>query len=150
MLRESRAQIVFAWIGGNKDTEDTILCKWKDRWKATIAASGRAVLAARKEPDLTNHKTYKELHKHEASVLIQVRTGCVNIADFLFRRRVPDVPTRFYSCGIASETPKHVLLYYRKTRKRRSAIRNFIASKALRTRKNLAYLTFKQPEFVME
>jgi hypothetical protein len=149
-LRESRAQAVSAWIGGNRDTEDTMLCKWNDRWKATIAASGRAVLAARRESDLTNHKTYKELHKHEASVLMQVRTGCVGMADFLFRRRVPDVPTPLCICGIAPETPEHVLLYCRDTRERRSAIRDLIAPKALRTRRDLAYLTLKQPGLVVE
>jgi hypothetical protein len=127
-----------------------MLCKWNDRWKATIAASGRGVLAARRKPDLTNHKTYKELHKHEASILMQVQTGWVSMADFLFRKRVLDVPTPLYNCGIAPETPEHVLLYCRKTRKRRSAIRNLIAPKALRTRKNLAHLTLKQPELVVE
>jgi hypothetical protein len=110
-LRESKAEAVSAWIGGNRNTKDTMLCKWNDRWKATIAASGRGVLAARRKPDLTNHKTYKKLHKHEASVLIQVRTSCVGMADFLFRRRVHDVPTPLCSCGIAPETPEHVLLY---------------------------------------
>jgi hypothetical protein len=93
-----------------------MLYKWNDRWKATIAASRRAVLAARREPDLTNHKIYKELHKHEASVLMQVRICCVGMADFLFQRRVPGVLTPFCSCGIAPETPEHVLLYCRKTR----------------------------------
>jgi hypothetical protein len=108
-LRESRARAVFAWIGGSRDTEDTMLCKWNNRWKEIIVASGRAVLAARRKPNLTNHKTYKELHKHEASVLMQVRTGCVGMADFLFRRRVPDVLTPLCSCGITPETLEHVL-----------------------------------------
>jgi hypothetical protein len=108
-----------------------VLYKWNDRWKATIAASERGVLAARKEPDLTNHKIYKELHKHETSVFMQVRIGCVGMVDFFFLRRVLDVPTLFSSCGIASETPEHVLLYYREIQERRSAIRDLVVPKVL-------------------
>jgi hypothetical protein len=51
---------------------------------------------------------------------------------------------------VAINLYKHVLLYCRETRERRSAIRDFIAPKALRIRRDLAYLTLKQPGLVVE
>jgi hypothetical protein len=90
------------------------------------------------------------LYKHEALVFMQARTGCVGMAEFLFRRHVPNVLTPLYSCGKASETPEHMLLYYQKTRERKREIRDLIAPKALRTRRNLAHLTLKHPELVVD
>jgi hypothetical protein len=127
-----------------------MLRKWRNRWKTTIAINGRGVLAAHKKPDLANHKTYKNLYKYEALVLMQARTNCVNMAEFLFRRHVPNVLTSLYSCGRASETPEHVLLYCQKTRKRKGEIRDLIVLKALRTRRNLAHLTLKHSGFVVD
>jgi hypothetical protein len=149
-LRNSRARAAANWVGGNKDTENTILRKWRNRWKTAIAVSERGVLAAHKKPDLANHKIYKNLYKHEASIFMQIRTGCVGMAEFLFRRHVPNVPIPFYSCGKASETPEHMLLYCQKTRKRKKEIRDLIAPKALRTRRNLAHLTLKHPGLVID
>jgi hypothetical protein len=48
------------------------------------AVTRRGDLAARKELNLTNHKMYKDLYKHQAFVLMQIRTECVKMADFLF------------------------------------------------------------------
>jgi hypothetical protein len=110
-LRDSRARAAANWVGGNKDTKDTMLRKWKNRWKTAIAASERGVLIAHKKPDLANYKIYKNLYKHEALILMQARTSCVGMAEFLFRRHVPNVPTSLYNCGRASETPEHMLLY---------------------------------------
>jgi hypothetical protein len=74
---------------------------------------------------------------------MQARTGCVGMAEFLFRRRVPDVPSPLCSCGQVPETPEHVLLYCRETRERREEVRSVIAPIALRTRRDLAQLTLK-------
>jgi hypothetical protein len=115
-----------------------------------VAASGRGVLAARRGPDIFNHKIYKDLYKHQAFVLMLARTGCVGMAEFLFRRRVPDVPSPLCSCAQAPETPEHVLFYYRETRKKRKEVRNVIAPIALRTRRNLAQLSLKYPGLMAE
>jgi hypothetical protein len=149
-LRNSKARAAANWVGDNKNTENTMLRKWRNRWKTAVAASERGVLAAHKKPDLANHKIYKNLYKHEALILIQTRTGCVSMAEFLFRRHMPNVPTPLYSCGRASETPEHVLLYCQKTRERKREIKDLIAPKALRTRRNLAHLTLKHPGFVID
>jgi hypothetical protein len=84
--------------------------------------------------------------KHEASVLMQARTGCVGMAEFLFRRHVPDVPSPLCSCGRAPETPEHVLLHRPETEEDRQDTRKRVAPIALRTRRNLAQLSTKHPK----
>jgi hypothetical protein len=84
-----------------------------------ITRSGRSVFAAKRGPNLDNYKIYKDMPKHKASVLMQARAKCVKIAEFLFRRHVPDVPSPLCSCGRAPETPEHVLLYCPETEENR-------------------------------
>jgi hypothetical protein len=86
--------------------------------------------------------------KHEALVLMQTRTGCVEMAEFLFRRHIPDVSSPFYSCGKTSETPEHVLLYCPETEEDRQDTRRRVAFIALRTRRNLAQLSTKHPKLI--
>jgi hypothetical protein len=99
---------------------------------------------------LDNHKIYKNMLKHKASVLMQARTEYMEMAEFLFRRHVPDVPSLLYSCGHAPETSEHVLLRCSGTEDDRQEIRQKIAPIALRTRKNLAQLTIKYPKLTAE
>jgi hypothetical protein len=99
---------------------------------------------------LDNHKIYKDILKHEASVLMQARTKYIEIAEFLFRRHVPDVPSPLCSCGHAPKTPEHVLLRCSETEDDKQEIRQKIAPIALRTRKNLAQLTIKYPKLTAE
>jgi hypothetical protein len=83
-FRDQRIQAVRRWMGTKKNTEKVMLEAWRRRWREATRRSRRGDLAARKRPNLTNHKVYKDLYKHQAFVLMQVRTGCVGIADFLF------------------------------------------------------------------
>jgi hypothetical protein len=99
---------------------------------------------------MSNHKIYRDLYKHQASVLMQARTGCVDMADFLFKCRLPDVSSPVCSCGAAPETPEHVLLHCRDTAVDREMIRQRVAPTALRTRHDLAQLTLKHPELATE
>jgi hypothetical protein len=115
-----------------------------------MARNGRSVLAAKQRPNLDNHKIYKNMPKHETSVLMQARTKCVKMAEFLFRRHVPNVLSPLYSCGKASETPEHVLLYCSETEKNRQDIRKKIAPIALRTHRNLVQLSTKHPKLITE
>jgi hypothetical protein len=71
-------------MGTKKNTEKVMLKAWRRRWREAIRRSKRGDLAARKGPNLTNYKMYKDLYKHQASVLMQIRTECVGMADFLF------------------------------------------------------------------
>jgi hypothetical protein len=137
-------------MGTKKDTEKVMLEAWRQRWRETIRKSRRGDLAARREPNLTNHKVYRDLYKHQAFVLMQIRTKCVGMADFLFQRYVPDVPTPLYSCGKALETPEHVLLHCNEIAEKEEIVRQRIGPNALRTRRNLAQLTLKYPKFTIE
>jgi hypothetical protein len=115
-----------------------------------MARNKRNVLAIKQGPNLNNHKIYKNVPKHEASILMQARTKCVKIAEFLFRRHVSNVPLPFYSCGKISETPEHVLLYCPKIEKNRQDTRKRVAFITLRTRRNLAQLLTKHPKLITE
>jgi hypothetical protein len=88
--------------------------------------------------------------KHEALVLMQARTGCMKMTEFLFWRHIPDVPSPLYSCDRASETPEYVLLYCPETEKNRQNTRKKIASIALYIRRNLARLSNKHPKLITE
>jgi hypothetical protein len=74
----------------------------------------------------------------------------MGMAEFLFRKRVPDVPSPLCSCAQAPETPEHVLFYCRETMEKREEVRNVIAPTALRTRRDLAQLFLKYPGLVAE
>jgi hypothetical protein len=99
---------------------------------------------------LDNYKIYKDMLKHKALILMQARTKCVKIAEFLFRRHVSDVPSPLYSCGKAFETPKHVLLYCPEIEENRQNTRKKIAFIALCTRRNLAQFSIKHPKLITE
>jgi hypothetical protein len=88
--------------------------------------------------------------KHEALVLMQARTKCMEMAEFLFWRHVPDVPSPLCSCGRAPETPEHVLLYCPETEEDRQDTRKRVAFIALRTRRNLAQFSIKHPKLTTE
>jgi hypothetical protein len=115
-----------------------------------MARNERNVFITKRGPNLDNHKIYKDIPKHKASILMQARTGCMGMAEFLFRRHVSDVPSPLYSCGKAPETPEHILLYCPETEKNRQNTRKRVAPIALRTRKNLAQLSIKHPKLTTE
>jgi hypothetical protein len=115
-----------------------------------MAQNERSVFAAKRGPNLDNYKIYKDMPKYKASVLMQIRTKCVKMAKFFFRRHVPDVPSPLYSCGRTSETPEHVLLYCPEIEEDRQDTRKRIAFIALRTRRNLAQLSIKHPKLITE
>jgi hypothetical protein len=74
----------------------------------------------------------------------------MKMAEFLFRRHVPDVLSPLYNCGKAPETPEHVLLYCPETEENRQDTRRKVAPIALRTRRNLAQLSTKYPKLITE
>jgi hypothetical protein len=57
-------------MGTKKNTKKVMLEAWRRRWREATRKSKRGDLAARKKTDLTNHKMYKDLCKHQASVLM--------------------------------------------------------------------------------
>jgi hypothetical protein len=115
-----------------------------------MAQNGRSVLAIKRGPNLDNYKIYKNMPKHKASILMQARTKCIKMAEFLFRRHIPDVPSSFYNCGRAPETPEHVLLYCPETEENRQDTRKRVAFIALHTRRDLAQFSTKHPKLTTE
>jgi hypothetical protein len=150
MTRDKRSQAIREWKDSGRNNENIIINKWGDKWKAAMARNGRGVFAARRRPNLDNYKIYKNMLKHEVLVLMQARTKCVEMAEFLFRRHVSDVPSPLYSCGRAPETLEHVLLYCPEIEEDRQDTRRRIAFIALRTRRNLAQLSTKHPKLTTE
>jgi hypothetical protein len=69
-------------MGIKKNTKKIMPEAWRRRWREITRKNRRSDLIARKKLDLTNYKMYKDLYKHQASVLMQVRIKCVKIADF--------------------------------------------------------------------
>jgi hypothetical protein len=104
-----------------KDTEKVMLEAWRQRWREATRKSKRGDLAARKGSNLTNHKMYKNLYKHQASVLMQICTECVVMADFLFHQHVPDMPTPLYNCDKARKRSSTYCYIAPKLRKKNSA-----------------------------
>jgi hypothetical protein len=149
-IRNKRSQMIQKWKNSGVNNENIMVNKWGDKWKAAIARNGRSVFAAERGPNLNNYKIYKDMLKHEASVLMQARTKCMRITEFFFWRRIPDVPSPLYNCGKASETLEHVLLYCPETEENRQDTRRKVALIALRTRKNLAQLSTKHPKLITE
>jgi hypothetical protein len=150
MTRDKKSQAIRKWKDSGRNNENIIINKWGDKWKTAMARNERSVFAIRQGPNLDNHKIYKNMLKHEVLVLMQARTGCVKMMEFLFRRHVSDVPSPLCSCGKTSETPEHVLLYCPEIEKNRQDIRKRVAFIALRTRRDLAQLSTKHPKLITE
>jgi hypothetical protein len=69
---------------------------------------------------------------------MQIHIKYMKIANFLFQRYVPNMPTPLCSCGKAPETFEHVLLHYNEIAEKRETMQQQVAFIALRIRWNLA------------
>jgi hypothetical protein len=56
-------------------------------------------------------KKHEGLTKAQSSLLTQARTGDIGLRDFLFRIKVPKVPTPYYECGKGRETVEHLVVW---------------------------------------
>jgi len=101
------------------------------RWKLgqDTAQGRRRSWPRRKEAagaiDFAEHSPW-ELHeglpKAKSSLLTQARTGAIGLREFLFRQRVPDIPTPLYGCGNGKETVLHLVVEYEHTREKSSEL----------------------------
>ena len=94
-----------------------LLAKWMERWQAAPRSAAEAVS---QPPDRRVLALHKGLHKAESSVLTQLRTGKIGLADFLHKAGVPEVESTECSCGQGRETPRHITVFcprYRDARK---------------------------------
>lgn len=88
-----------------------LLVKWDTKWRSLEAATDPQrtcdVPASGVPPEKNKGiARYKGLLKHEASLLMQVRTEKVGLGAFLFQRKVPGVSTPRCRCGDAKETDR--------------------------------------------
>jgi hypothetical protein len=100
------------WAGPDS-TADAVI---RD-WKAGIARAGPSRSNRQVPADQAQFtaaavlRKHKGLHKHESSLLTQIRTGKIGLRAFLFDRGVPTVPTPVCSCGSGRETAAHLILW---------------------------------------
>ena len=108
----------FASCSGEPQTR--ILRNWKTRWRGSAGQRTAAdqVWTSPKqvrqdtEPTAAILAQHKDLRKAESSVLVQARTGCTGLAQFLYRCKVPGFTTPDCSCGTnAPETTRHLVQY---------------------------------------
>jgi len=90
-----------------------VLAAWKSRWQAqeTQRQSRQDYWdQIKRPPDPTILRLYKNLHKAESSILVQLWTGRTGLGHFLHKARVPGYESEQCSCETGPETPRHVLL----------------------------------------
>ncbi|KAF7160205.1 hypothetical protein CNMCM6106_007641 [Aspergillus hiratsukae] len=62
--------------------------RWEERWRAAPRSAAEAVP---QPPDARVLQLHEGLHKAESSILTQLRTGKIGLADFLHKAGVPEV-----------------------------------------------------------
>jgi hypothetical protein len=92
------------------DPKKAFLKSWKERWRILRSSLSRNLEIYTKEPEKRRLKTYRQLRKAEASLLVQVKTGRGGLKSFLYRARVPGISSPLCDCGGGEETFKHLLL----------------------------------------
>ena len=115
---EKAKTIVEAWraLGEEGSSDDALAKSWEARWKAEALARQarqRAPRLADEEPVLTDQalQRHKGLTKAQSSLLIQARTEAIGLKDFLFRARVPGIPTTYCTYGRGRETVEHLVVW---------------------------------------
>ena len=102
------SQITTNQASSKKELQKLFTKEWEDQWEEKKRRSYPGWQTFCQKPHKNNLKLYKELQKAEASLLLQIRTGRIGLASFLFRAGVPDFPTPLCVCGQAEETAKHI------------------------------------------
>ena len=106
------SQITTNQASSKKELQKLFTKEWEDQWEEKKRRSYPGWQTFCQKPHKNNLKLYKELQKAEASLLLQIRTGRIGLASFLFRAGAPDFPTPLCVCGQAEETPKHITSSY--------------------------------------
>ena len=111
------------WKTGKKrnqklNTDAVVELAWQARWEDHRAGLQRATgrrMADEDPPTLLS--TNKALARHEgltkaqSSLLAQARIGDIGLRDYLFRVKVPEVPTPYCACGQGRETVEHLVVW---------------------------------------
>jgi hypothetical protein len=119
---------------------------WKRRWtRNTGELHSRQDVAPAAQPLFSYDalKKHQHLHKHESSLLTQIRTGKVGLRAFLFERKVPEVATPRCPCGEAPETAAHLVLDCQQLDHQRNYLRQLLHPTPLHTYRDFAAATAK-------
>ena len=115
------SQITTNQASSKKELQKLFTKEWEDQWEEKKRRSYPGWQTFCQKPHKNNLKLYKELQKAEASLLLQIRTGRIGLASFLFRAGASDFPTPLCVCGQAEETanisPLHALFIQDKDNK---------------------------------
>lgn len=85
--------------------------KWKQKWKNFQRTINLPTTAQRENLSLKRLKRHKGLEKLISSLAMQIRTGKIGFANFLFRCCVLGVISAACPYGYPRQTAKHVLLF---------------------------------------
>jgi hypothetical protein len=107
----------FASCKGRLTTK--VLRNWKTRWRqesrqrpdADQFQTNSKLVKQDTEPTERILQLHKNLRKSESSVLVQARTECIGLTQFLYKRRVPGIDTPNCTCSDTPETTRHLVLY---------------------------------------
>jgi len=97
-----------------------VLKNWKTRWREKATSLRREgdqsitdspAIPEDTEPTAKVLALHKNLRKAESSVLVQARTGCIGLKQFLYKRRVLGVTSPNCTCSHDAETARHLVLY---------------------------------------
>ena len=102
------SQITTNQASSKKELQKLFTKEWEYQWEEKKRRSYPGWQTFCQKPHKNNLKLYKKLQKAEASLLLQIRTGRIGLASFLFRAGAPDFPTPLCVCGQAEETAKHI------------------------------------------
>jgi len=83
----------------------TLLEAWQNQWNSQPRDRWGITLP----PSPLNLRLYKDLAKAESIIFSQLRTGSIGLLEFLYKRKVPDYPTPFCSCGTGIGNTSHFL-----------------------------------------
>ena len=97
---------------------------WQTSWKSYQNLTSTPTPAQAAPLTKTRIKLHETLAKAESALSIQIRSEKIGLADFLFRRRVPDVLTPKCPCGWPKQTAKHVIMFCKLNSNRRSMLRS--------------------------
>jgi hypothetical protein len=107
------------------DADRVLLEEWEKRWKLGQGVANERRRARPRRTEAADTIKFEEhspwelhegLSKAKSSLLTQARTGAIGLREFLFRQRVPDIPTPLCSCENGKETVLHLVVECENTR----------------------------------
>jgi hypothetical protein len=91
-----------------RELRQQIRDEWEREWQ--IETRGRTTYTLTPTPTRDILQLHTSAHNALSSVIIQMRTGKIGLRQFLFDRKVPEIPNPQYECGRGNQSVPHILL----------------------------------------